>query len=640
MIPRRRRAALALATLAAPLLAGCDPCTGVIGGCRVARHVSYTGKVVDFATGRGVARVRVLFQRVSGAALTGDSLVASTDADGRYLLQGEVTGEGDVVGRVQIAPPAPLDAYVVDSVRLIPSTTRGQGDLLAPWLTQPVIDYVGELRYRRVNAPLAFASLRFVRTSGARLTAGDTVYGSSGPDGFFHLSSTAREAGFVVGDLLVRPNASDFPRPYTITGMRIPVRATDRVPSFDRSFQIGATLTYVAELRARGAGGVVANADVEFRRTSGPPLVADVVTGRTDASGRVALAPQPTSEAAGVLVGDITVRGGDLQRPFVIRGVRLPVYDDDQLRFLGVLGVGFQALAAGELVFRGDRSPLAEADVRFVRTRGLQTTPASVATRTGADGRFGVTLLADSAGEVVGDLIVVRGAGAAPLTFRDVRLAVTADDSVRFLGRFAFGQQLQYAAQLVRRADGRPAAGWTVTFRRTAGIALPSESFTAVTVDWGGFAIAPDTREEGLVEGTLTAREPGTGRDIVLGPVRLATFEGDEVRFAGTYRVGPSLLYVGELLRDDTGAPIADARVEFRRTGGIATAESLLVERSNAVGRFRLAPTPLAAGEVIGDLRIVRPAPLRDTVFTNVRLTTFESDDVRLRDVWRLAPPR
>jgi hypothetical protein len=113
----------------------------------------------------------------------------------------------------------------------------------------------------------------------------------------------------------------------------------------------------------------------------------------------------------------------------------------------------------------------------------------------------------------------------------------------------------------------------------------------------------------------------------------------DSVRLAGRWKVGPSLLYVGELLRDDD-TPVEGARVEFRRTGGIATRESVLTERTDAVGRFRLAPTPLAGGEVIGDLHVFPPAPLRDTVIVNVRLQTFESDEVRLRDVWRLPVPR
>jgi hypothetical protein len=179
-----------------------------------------------------------------------------------------------------------------------------------------------------------------------------------------------------------------------------------------------------------------------------------------------------------------------------------------------------------------------------------------------------------------------------------------------------------------------------VRFRRTGGIALVRDTSSARSVDWGGFEISPPTRAEGIVEGELTAVAPDGVTTSPLGTVRLRTAADDSVRFAGGFRVGPSLLYVGELLRADGGRPIADARIEFRRTSGIAVAESLLVERSNADGRFRLAPTPLASGEVVGDLRVFPPAPLRDTIFTNVRLTTFDSDEVRLRDVWRLAPPR
>jgi hypothetical protein len=141
------------------------------------------------------------------------------------------------------------------------------------------------------------------------------------------------------------------------------------------------------------------------------------------------------------------------------------------------------------------------------------------------------------------------------------------------------------------------------------------------------------------VEGVLTARPPGGGAPVTLGPVRLRTAADDSVRFAGRWNVGPSLLYVGELLTD-AGTPVVGARVEFRRTGGIATASGVLAETTNEAGRFRLAPAPLASGEVVGDLHVFPRAPLRDTVIANVRLQTFESDEVRLRDVWRLPVPR
>lgn len=632
----RRAAALAVLALAS-LGAGCDPCIGELAGCRVASQVSAEGRVIDFISGRAASGVTLVFTRRSGSTLAGDSISARTDGDGRYQLRGSAGSEGDVVGDLAVRPPG-LPGYVIVGVHVTPSTVRGGGDVLPTFVTQPFVDYVGELIYRRLGIPLAYSNVRFVRTSGARLARGDTVRTSAGPDGYFYLEAVAVETGEVVGDLTLTP--PDFPRPYVIRGVRLPVRLTDRLPTFDRSFRVGATLEYVLEVRARGTNQPLVGADVEFRRTGGVLLMRDVVTGRTGAGGRVLLAPAPQTEAAGDVIGDVTVRGGGLATPFVVRGVRLSVYDSDELRFYGVLGTGVQAVGAGELVFRGDRSPLANAEVTFTRTGGVAATPATSIARSGSDGRFGFTLLADSAGDIVGDLTVNRGAPAAPVTFRGVRLRAAADDSVRFIGRFGVGQQLSYAGQLVQRATGAPAAGWSVSFRRTAGIALRADTFTVRSLDWGGFALSPDTREEGTVEGVLTARAPGSDRDVPVGTVRLATFDADSVRFAGAFRVGPSLLYVGELRRADDGAPVAGARIEFRRTGGIAVAESVLVETSNASGRFRLAPTPLAIGEVVGDLRVFPPAPLRDTVFTGVRLPTFESDEVRLRDVWRLAPPR
>jgi hypothetical protein len=305
-----------------------------------------------------------------------------------------------------------------------------------------------------------------------------------------------------------------------------------------------------------------------------------------------------------------------------------------------VYAIGYAAQAAGFVVHRGDRMPVAAADVEFVRTGGLQTTPTSVKVRPRSDGWFGLALAADTVGEVAGDLTVRRDDGSAPTTFRGVRLRVADDDSVRFAGGFTVGAQLAYVGILTIRNTGAPAVDWTVTFRRTGGINLLSDTVTSRVLDWGGFGIGPATREEGTVEGTLTARSPSGDRTVTLGSVRLATVPDDSARLAGRWAVGPSLLYVGELRRDDTGAPVVGARAEFRRTGGIATAETVVGEPSNADGRFRMAPTPLASGVVVGDLYVFPPPPLRDTVFRDLRLTTFETDETRLYGVWRLAGPR
>jgi hypothetical protein len=238
----------------------------------------------------------------------------------------------------------------------------------------------------------------------------------------------------------------------------------------------------------------------------------------------------------------------------------------------------------------------------------------------------------------VGDLTVPGRGGAAPVVFHDVRLRATADDSVRFFGRFAIGGRIAYNGILAQRSTGAPATNWTVVFRRTGGIALRTDTLASRVLDWGGFGLAPATRETGAVTGTLTAVSPDRSETVPLGDVRLETHEDDVVRLAGRWAVGPSLLYVGELRRASDDALVVGAQVEFRRTGGIATAEPSVGEATNREGRFRLALTPLARGEVIGDLHIVPPPPLRDTTIVGVRLATFESDEVRLGGVWRIAP--
>ena len=57
--------------------------------------------------------------------------------------------------------------------------------------------------------------------------------------------------------------------------------------------------------------------------------------------------------------------------------------------------------------------------------------------RTGADGRFGLRAIADTTGEVIGDLFVRRDSTSAPTRlFTGLRLSVCDDDSVHFSGRF------------------------------------------------------------------------------------------------------------------------------------------------------------------------------------------------------------
>jgi hypothetical protein len=148
------------------------------------------------------------------------------------------------------------------------------------------------------------------------------------------------------------------------------------------------------------------------------------------------------------------------------------------------------------------------------------------------------------------------------------------------------------------------------------------------------------THDRGEVSGELVVSPPGGPVSVVPG-VRLVTYPTDDVRFAGIYGFGPSLLYVLEVLRAGTDAPVVGAQVEFVRTGGIGSTPDRSVATSDALGRVPLGVVPGALGDLIGTVTVRPPPPWRDTtfVFTNVRATTFETGDLRLLTTFRIPPP-
>ena len=628
-------AALCLALCAA--LAGCDPCFGVVQ-CHTDSHVSYTGRVIDFATGRGSPGVTVTFTRTGGVETSAATLTTVTDADGHFRLSTDASGDGQVVGNVTIAPPSPVVPHTIADVRMSTSRVGGGGGVLDTWTAQPYVLWVGSVVSRKDGAPLPYGTAIFKRTGGARLAGGDSLQVSADVSGYFYLQATALDTGAVIGNMYV--NGTPLVRLHMVPNVALPVQVVDHPPRLDRVLAVGTSFNYAVELHTRGTDAPLANADIDFRRTGGPALDSAVVHGRTGADGRVRLDPPASVDAPGVLVGDLTVRSPTLKQPFVIKGIQLPSFDSDEIRFLGVFGVGYAVQTAGELYSRGAHTDIPGADVTFVPTGGVPVPQSSYVTQSLPNGWFGLNFVTDTNGPVIGDLSVRLPGAATPTVFHGVRFQATANDSVQYAGKFSFGAQIAYVGVLLNRGTGTAAVGYSVTFHRTGGIHLLVDTTRAAVESWGGFGISPPTAEEGTVTGTLTAHEPGTGRDIPLGAVTLETLASDTVRLAGTWGVGPSLLYVGELRRADTGQPIVGAVAEFRRTGGIATADTSAGEASNADGRFRMALKPLAAGDVIGDLYVHPPAPLRDTVYRSIRLPTFETDEVKLAGVWFVAPPQ
>jgi hypothetical protein len=532
MTTRARAAARAVAALGVLTLgaSACEPCAG-LPSCHGDALVSYTGRVIDFRTGRGASGVTVVFRRAFGVTLSADSLVAVSDGDGLYRFESAAGGTGDVVGSVTVRPPAPLLPYTVDGVRLSANGLRGAGGMLPTLVAQPFVSFVAGLTARRTGVPAPYAHVVFTPRSGARLAV-DSIVSQADVFGYFYLQAPAVETGAVVGDLKIV--GGQLPRVYVIPNVTLPVVHDDQLPFINTTWRVGASLDYALGLFYRGSNARVVGADISFRRTSGIALSGEPATGTTGADGTGVVHPIPATEQEGEVVGDLTVRAPGLRSPFVVRGVRLHTFDAEGVQFGGLYGVGYAAIAAGALRFRGDRSPLANADVRFVRTSGLAIPHDTIAARSLSDGRFGLVASTDTAGEVVGDLIVRGDASSTPSRVTGVRLLARGDDTVRFAGNFAVGAQLLYVGVLYN-PNGTPVAGWTVTFRRTGGIRLVTDTLVSTTLDWGGFGLDPATREEGTVEGTLEARSPSGDRVVRLGSVRLETHADDEVRLAGNW---------------------------------------------------------------------------------------------------------
>ena len=134
---------------------------------------------------------------------------------------------------------------------------------------------------------------------------------------------------------------------------------------------------------------------------------------------------------------------------------------------------------------------------------------------------------------------------------------------------------------------------------------------------------------------------PPDGTTRVIPNIRLRTFEGDNLRFAGVFGFGPALRYVGEVLRQD-GTPVRGAQVTWTQVSGVAASPTILTGTTDANGRFPLTLIPSMDGEVVGEVRVVPPAPWAagaQYTFTNLRLNSFENGDVRLAVTYRIPNP-
>jgi len=327
-------AALVLAVGATLALGGCDPCTGVYR-CSNERVVSASGRVIEFRSGRAAPGVRVTFTPTGGAPVTGAAMTAVSDGDGQFRFASAVADGEQVIGTLTVTPPGPDPEYSVGGLALTTSSRRGEGNVFQPLLVRPWLFYIAEFRIREGNAPVVGATATFVRQSGGRPPA-EPLQAVTDENGriFFDVPSAGAEPA--VGTWVLE--GGNLPRTYIVDSARVrPLYADLPVGSLDGWWQLGAALDGAARF-VLPDGTPLRDADVEFVRTGGLPLVEPRVTARTNDDGWLYLPLRIAQDVRGEVIGDFTVRAAG-QGVRVARGARVRTIDSGDWRTVGIFTV-------------------------------------------------------------------------------------------------------------------------------------------------------------------------------------------------------------------------------------------------------------------------------------------------------------
>lgn len=385
-------------------------------------------------------------------------------------------------------------------------------------------------------------------------------------------------------------------------------------------------------------GELLVGASVSFSPTGGVPVLDVAGSGVTNDAGIFGLELAGTG-ALGAVTGTLTVTPPGVGRVSRLTGFPVQLdYHYDIPRSVATVEVGPLRTYGGEVIFRGTGEKVPGARIEFTRTGGVAITPAIVQSQADGRGFFTLPLDASVDGTVIGDVRVSSADGTKASTYRAVRFATYDSLYLRSSGLWAFGERWAWAVELWRNGILMPAPDVSVEFRRTGGIAITPALIGGRTGSDGRFELKAQVTDTGMVIGDLTVF-PATGPPQVIPNLSFRTFEGDELRFGGVYGFGSKLRWAWavELWTHDRLVPAPDVGVEFRRTGGVAITPDRIGGRTDRDGRFELKAMVTDTGDVIGELAVF-PAVGPTRIIPNLRLHTFEGDDLRFGGVYGFGP--
>ena len=603
--------------LLALALSACDPCSGVIG-CSTVPRLAFAGQIVEPLSG---APVRGAVVRVAGTH-------AVTEANGRWeLWVSSAAASGPLI---DVLVEAPGEKPYTARVPAKPVTRAGEVQELGRWNSRPFVRFQGTLQ-RTDGSPIDGAAVSFAPTAGVPVTFVSSEPTNSG--GIFSLFLAGEtEVGETIGTLTV--SHPSFARPSQLQGFSLPVSQEWVLPFPGGPYTVGGRMDYGGQVYARGTDEKTAGVRLTFTRTGGIALASDVVRATSGPEGFFVLSFP--NRALGTVTGDLTIEAADGSRRSVYRGVRFDSYDSTAMRYSRSWGYGYRWAWVTEL-FRKDRATVAvNADVEFRQTDGPRLTPSVVKGKTDASGRVEWKADVLQAGTVVGDITVVQP-DAPVRVIRGLKLPSYEGDSLPFGGVIPFGSVMRYAGELFVRGTNQKAPGATVEFSRTGGVAI-AESVVRATADPSGFFVLPVVaREDGIVFGDLTVATADGRQRSRYRNVPITSYDSTALRTLGGIGIGERWAYALEFWRNDVLKPAPNVRVEIRRTGGAAISPSTLSGMTDATARIEWRPTVQDTGTVELEATLY-PVGEPPRIVRNIRLRTFESDELRFAGVIGFGP--
>ena len=263
----------------------------------------------------------------------------------------------------------------------------------------------------------------------------------------------------------------------------------------------------------------------------------------------------------------------------------------------------------------------------------------------GAGGLFAFSIPTSDFGDVIGTLSVLGpGLPASQTTeYPNVKLAAFDSLFARWMGTWYFGlapAKVNIVVETWAFSTLKPTAGVPVVFRRTGGLTTTTPTIQGVSGADGRVLLSPAVTDTGFVIGDLVLNT-GSVDSARYSGVALRAARDDSLRFYGVLGFGPSLRYLGEVLKLGLETPLAGASVRFVKTSGIRVARDTVDATTNAAGQWPFGLIPLESGSVVGTVTITPPAPWTGGpfVYSDVRLTTYASPDLRLAGTFRVPVP-